>query len=93
MIPPDALFLAPIYAAGEEAIEGVDSRNIAEGVRAHGHKFCEEVSDFVDGVRRLRSVINPGDLVLTLGAGDIWKVGHELFDLLEGSVNRAEDAG
>ncbi len=89
----DALFLAPIYAAGEEAIEGVDSRNIAEGVRAHGHKFCEEVSDFVVGVRRLRSVIKPGDLVLTLGAGDIWKVGHELFDLLEGSVNRAEDAG
>jgi UDP-N-acetylmuramate--alanine ligase len=89
----DVLFLAPIYAAGEEAIEGVDSRNIAEGVRAHGHKICEEVSDFVDGVRRLRSVIKPGDLVLTLGAGDIWKVGHELFDLLEGSVGRSEEAG
>ncbi len=89
----DVLFLAPIYAAGEEPIEGVNSKSIAEGVRAHGHNFCEEVSDLVSGVRRLRAEIQPGDLVLTLGAGDIWKVGHELFDSLEGRVSRSEEAG
>ncbi|MFC1490989.1 UDP-N-acetylmuramate--L-alanine ligase [Nitrospinota bacterium] len=89
----DVLFLAPIYAAGEEPIEEVDSRGIVEGVRAHGHKSCEEVANLNEGVRRLRERVRQGDLVLTLGAGDVWKVGRNLLNQLEGRGAEAEEAG
>jgi UDP-N-acetylmuramate--alanine ligase len=89
----DVLFLAPIYAAGEEPIEGVDSQAIGEGVRSHGHKSCEEVNDLNDAADRLQSVVQPGDIVLTLGAGDVWKVGRELLERLERPSERTEEAG
>ncbi|MBT5949137.1 MAG: UDP-N-acetylmuramate--L-alanine ligase, partial [Nitrospinaceae bacterium] len=89
----DVLFLAPIYAAGEEPIEGVSSETIGEGVRAHGHKFCEEVSDLIDGARRISLEIKSGDLVLTLGAGDVWKVGKSLLDMEQKKSGRTEKAG
>ncbi len=89
----DVLFLAPIYAAGEEPVEGVDSETIGEGVRSHGHKNCEVVADLNDAVRRLRAEVHSGDLVLTLGAGDVWKASRELLDHLRAQGSEAEEAG
>ena len=89
----DVLFLAPIYAAGEDPIAGVSSKKIGEGIRAHGHKFCEDVNCLTDGARRISLEIKSGDLVLTLGAGDVWKVGKSLLDMEQKKSGRTEKAG
>ena len=87
------LVLAPVYAAGEEPIEGATSLSIGEGVRAHGHKNCEEAADLDEAVNRLQAATQPGDIVLTMGAGDVWKAGRELLERLEKSGARGKEAG
>jgi UDP-N-acetylmuramate--alanine ligase len=75
----DVLFLAEIYAAGEQPIPGVSGAKLADVVRAAGHPavtFVEQKDKLVDQVLpHLKS----GDLVITLGAGDIWKTGLGLL--------------
>ncbi len=89
----DVLFVAPIYAAGEAPIEGVSAAGIAEGVRSHGHKSCEEAADLDDALARLAAAVRPGDIVFTLGAGDVWKAGRDLLDRLTERENHQERAG
>jgi UDP-N-acetylmuramate--alanine ligase len=75
----DVLLVLPIYAAGEEAIEGITGRCLCEGIRAHGHKevFCAQSKK--DAIAYLKENLKPGDVLLTLGAGDVWKVGMDLL--------------
>ncbi len=89
----DVLFLAPVYAAGEAPIAGADTRSIGEGVRAHGHKSCEETNDLNDAVNRIQAASRPGDIVVTLGAGDVWKAGRELLERLEKSGIQRKETG
>jgi UDP-N-acetylmuramate--alanine ligase len=78
----DVVFLADIYAAGEQPIPGVSGAKLADVVRAAGHPsvtFVEQKDQLVDQVLpHLKS----GDLVITLGAGDIWKTGLGLLERL-----------
>jgi UDP-N-acetylmuramate--alanine ligase len=76
----DVVFVAPVYAAGEQPIEGVDSEALAEGLRAHGHRMVRTVSDLDDLCRALRDLAAPGDLVICMGAGDITKWAAKLAD-------------
>jgi len=69
----DVVFVTPVYAAGEEPIEGVDADALAEGLRARGHRMVRTVRDFDDLCRALRDLAAPGDLVICMGAGDITK--------------------
>jgi UDP-N-acetylmuramate--alanine ligase len=78
----DVLFLSGIYAAGEEPIAGVSSERLAEAVRAHGHRDVTHVERRADLVAAILPRLQPGDLVLTLGAGDITLVGPELLAAL-----------
>ena len=75
----DLLFLTEIYAAGEQPIPGVSGARLADIVREAGHPsvtFVEQKDTLVDQVLpHLKS----GDLVITLGAGDIWKTGLGLL--------------
>jgi UDP-N-acetylmuramate--alanine ligase len=75
----DVLFLAEIYPAGEQPIPGVSGAKLADIVRAAGHSsvnFVEHKDQLIDQVvPHLKS----GDLVITLGAGDIWKTGLGLL--------------
>lgn len=78
----DALVLTGIYAAGEDPIEGVTGERLHEAVKACGHRdavFAERG----ELAQRLRERLRPGDLLLTLGAGDITHVADELLALLE----------
>jgi UDP-N-acetylmuramate--alanine ligase len=79
----DILYVTPIYAAGEESIEGVSGEILAERIRATGHPAVHWVEKQDVLISRLVSELRSGDTVLTLGAGDIWKVGVELLELLE----------
>jgi UDP-N-acetylmuramate--alanine ligase len=79
----NVLVLTEIYPAGEDRIEGVEAKTLCEGIRDHGHKnvtFIETKKEIVDHLLR---IIAPGDLVITLGAGDIWQVSDELMRRLE----------
>ena len=80
----DALVLLDVYAAGEEPIAGADGRTMARAVRTRGAVdpvFVERLDDLA-GV--LQDVLADGDLVLTMGAGDIGAYAHSLPELLEG---------
>ncbi|MBI1846480.1 MAG: UDP-N-acetylmuramate--L-alanine ligase, partial [Candidatus Rokubacteria bacterium] len=80
----DVLLVMDVYGAGEMPIPGVDARDLAEGIRAHGHRAVT----YVDGDRAgiidlLSDVVRSGDMVLTLGAGDVGQLGPELLRRLE----------
>jgi UDP-N-acetylmuramate--alanine ligase len=78
----DVLILTEIYPAGEDRIEGVESRALFEGLRGHGHKDVTYLADKKEIVEHLLRILSPGDLVITLGAGDIWQVSEELVKQL-----------
>jgi UDP-N-acetylmuramate--alanine ligase len=75
----DVLLVLPIYSAGEKVIEGVDSSSMCDGIRQHGHKevICNDT--IAAAVAGLKDILVPGDILLTLGAGDVWKVGEEVL--------------
>ena len=77
----DALVLTEIYAAGEDPIAGVSGARLHEAVKACGHRDAVFV-ERPELAKKLRERIREGDLVLTLGAGDITHAGEELLELL-----------
>jgi UDP-N-acetylmuramate--alanine ligase len=78
----DQLVVVPIYAAGEAPIEGLTAEALAQGIRDHGHRavWCEAGLD--EAGARLDRIIEPGDVVVCLGAGDVNRVGRELLERL-----------
>ncbi len=73
----DMVFVAPVYPAGEQPIAGVDSAALVEGLRDRGHRAAEEIAGSAELAERLASLLQPGDMVVCLGAGDItrWAAG------------------
>ncbi len=81
----DVLLLTDVYAAGELPIAGADSAHLAQAIRAHGHRDVTHVPKQADLAAALRAKVRPGDVVITLGAGSITRVGPELLGLLASS--------
>jgi UDP-N-acetylmuramate--alanine ligase len=79
----DVLFLTGIYPAGEDPIPGVDVQGLYEGIKGHGHKDVTLVLDKSAILDRLLPRLKPGDMVFTLGAGDVWKTGEALIKKLK----------
>ena len=80
----DALLLLPIYAAGESPIPGVSSEELAEDIhRVTGKNVCC-LGSFQEVEVRLLQEIRAGDLIITMGAGDVYKIGEELVQKLRG---------
>ena len=67
----DILLLTEVYAAGEEPIDGADGRALARGIRARGKVEPVFIKSVAELPQTLAAVVRDGDLVLTLGAGDI----------------------
>jgi len=78
----NVLLLTEIYPAGEDRIEGVEAKALYEGIREYGHKDVTFLPDKKEIVEHLLRIVTPGDLVITLGAGDIWQVSEELVKRL-----------
>ncbi len=78
----DVLFVSSVYAAGEEPIPGATGEALAEAIRAHGHRDVTYVDKRVDLPAAIAPRLREGDIVLTLGAGDITQVGPDLLALL-----------
>jgi UDP-N-acetylmuramate--alanine ligase len=77
----DVLLLTDTYAAGEDPIAGAGAADLAEAIRACGHRDVTLVPR-AELARVARERVRPGDLVLTLGAGDVTAAGPELLGLL-----------
>ena len=75
----DLLVILPIYSAGEEPIEGVTSELIARAVEAHGSPPCVCHDDFDSARSFLITQLQPGDSLLTIGAGDVYRLGEQLL--------------
>jgi UDP-N-acetylmuramate--alanine ligase len=80
----DVLLVMDIYAAGEAPIDGVSAADLAERVRAHGHRNVTYLGGDRERVLdHLCEITRPGDLVLTLGAGDVGQLGPALLARLD----------
>ena len=79
----DVLVMSDIYAASEAPMEGVTSELLLEATRKHGQRYTHYMGDVATMAKELLPMLEEGDLVLTLGAGNIVRVGEELIDLLD----------
>ncbi len=75
----DVLLVLPIYAAGEEPVPGITSERLVDQIKKFGHRDVSYVPDFPGALEILKDKLKNGDLLLTLGAGDVWKVGAEFL--------------
>ena len=78
----DFLYVMDIYAASEPPIEGVHSQRLVERIKAAGFSTVEYRPEVEDLLRALAAKVQPGDLVLTLGAGNVWQVGEQVLEFL-----------
>jgi len=79
----DRLVLTDVYGAREEPIEGVTGERLAERAEQFGHRAVQYVPDKTDLPDRLLDIAESGDVVLMLGAGDIWRASEAFVDLLK----------
>ncbi|MEW6162313.1 MAG: UDP-N-acetylmuramate--L-alanine ligase [Nitrospirota bacterium] len=78
----DSLILLDIYPAGERPIDGVSSSTLFEGIKKAGHNSVVYIEDGKDAIKHITSIMRRGDVLLTLGAGDVWKIGDEILNKL-----------
>ena len=75
----DTLIVTDIYPAGEEAIEGINAIALCEGIQGSGQTDVIYLSGFDEIVDHLLLIAKPSDIVITLGAGNVWKIGEEFL--------------
>ncbi len=75
----DTVIVTDIYPAGEKELMGVNAKKLMEGIRKQGHKEVRYLPEFPEIVSYLSDTCREGDMVLTLGAGDVYQVGEELL--------------
>ncbi|VWX58744.1 UDP-N-acetylmuramate--L-alanine ligase [Sphingorhabdus sp. 109] len=76
----DMVFVTPVYVAGEDPIEGIDSEALVTGLKTRGHRLAETVADQKALAERLAQEAQPEDMIICLGAGDITKWAAALAD-------------
>lgn len=84
----DVLILTDIYAAGESPIEGVTGERLYETIKGHGHKevmFIKNKNEIPDYVFKM---LKKDDIVITLGAGDVYKIGGEIVERMRGQKQK-----
>ncbi|MCZ6680374.1 MAG: UDP-N-acetylmuramate--L-alanine ligase [Candidatus Poribacteria bacterium] len=78
----DVLIVTSIYGAGEAPVEGVTAARLTRAIQAHGHRHVIYIPDKNEVADTLMQIVQPNDIVITAGAGDIWQVGRELLKKL-----------
>ena len=89
----DSVIVAPLYAAGEPPIDGIDNEALAEGIRSTGHASVVAVDSPAAIAPLLRRHARAGDVVVVLGAGNSTEWAHELPILLADEPRRAGAVG
>jgi UDP-N-acetylmuramate--alanine ligase len=80
-VQADRVIVTAIYAAGETPIPDIDGAAVADALVRHGHPAVSYEPRLDRVPYRLKELVLPGDVVITLGAGDIWKAGEEFLAL------------
>ena len=75
----DYLFVMDIFPAGETLLHNVHANDLVDGVRDCGHKNANYIKGQEELNRELNSLVTPGDILMTLGAGDVWKLGKSFM--------------
>jgi UDP-N-acetylmuramate--alanine ligase len=78
----DVLYLLDIYAASEPPIEGITAEVLTENIKRYGHKNVTYIGDIDKATERVVDSVRPGDLVITLGAGNVTRLSDEIVDTL-----------
>jgi UDP-N-acetylmuramate--alanine ligase len=76
LLSADVVLVLPIYAAREEPIPGVTHHLVVEAARASGHREVLAAGSFAEALAALEELLRPGDVLLTLGAGDVVRLGE-----------------
>jgi UDP-N-acetylmuramate--alanine ligase len=78
----DDLYLLDIYAASEQPIEGVTAEALLANIRSHGHRSAHYAPTMDEGVEAIAIASEPGDLIVTLGAGNVSQAAEKILDKL-----------
>jgi len=87
----DLVIISDIYPAGDAPIPGITGQALAEAIAAHGHKGVRFIGELDAIADQLPKQLSPGDLLLTLGAGDISTLGKRVLEKL--SENASSTSG
>jgi len=77
------LYITDIYPASEDPIPGVSGQKLYEEVKGHGHRNAYYIEDKNMIPEKLRDELKEGDLLVFLGAGDVWRQGPKLLEILK----------
>jgi UDP-N-acetylmuramate--alanine ligase len=86
----DVLMVTDIYAASEDPIEGVSGESLVEAVTRFGHKDARHVGSVEDATQALLEEVHENDMVITLGAGNVYRAGERLIELLKEREGKTE---
>ena len=78
----DIVLVAPVYAAGEAPVDGVDADALVSGLKRSGHRFALATDGPEHLAHQLAQIVREGDMVMCLGAGDITKWAAGLADAI-----------
>jgi len=78
----DVLLLTEIYAASETPLEGISGSALLQEIKLHGQKNAHFIAEVESLASTVRALVQPDDIVLTLGAGNIYQAGEELLRIL-----------
>ena len=79
----DVLLLLDIYAASETPIEGISAKVLTDNIKRYGHKSVSYIGDIETATEKICEALQPGDLVITLGAGSITRLSDEILECLQ----------
>ncbi len=86
LLGADHALVTEIYPSREKPIPGVTGAMVVDEARSRGHRATAFCATWDEAVERLRARVRPGDVILTLGAGDIYKLGRRLVESDEGEA-------
>ena len=86
----DVLMVTDVYAASEQPIEGVSGESLVEAVRRFGHKEARYVGSVEEATQALLEEVHENDMVITLGAGNVYRAGENLVELLQARDGKSE---
>src|SRR5690606_16075604 len=79
----DVLYVLDIYAASEDPIPGITAEVLTENIRRYGHKQARYIGDIETAAEKIAGDLREGDLVITLGAGNVTRLSDELMEKIE----------
>ena len=78
----DVLVVTEIFGAREDPIPGIEGKMLADLTAQYGHRNVHFVAELEDLADYLKGIVNPGDAVITLGVGSIWRYSRKFFEAL-----------